>query len=124
MLELTEQEKKLLCLGLDPAAQPGEIQGGAVKFFQSLRKRRVTDDQIESSLTGSNGAAAPPNRSVADWGLTRLPFGKHKGEMFMDIPPMDLRSTYRWINETADKAEKFKDLAFSIDQFLKQTRHV
>jgi hypothetical protein len=49
-----------------------------------------------------------------------MPFGRHKGEMFMDIPPCDLRSTLRWINEAPDRARKFKDLANAIEQFLQQ----
>lgn len=121
-MELTDQERKLLRLGLDPAAQPGEIQGGAVKLFQSLRRRGVTADEFEASLDGVAIPSPPPQKSAPDYGLQRMPFGKHKGELFMDIPPMDLRSTWRWINETPDKAAKFKDLAFAIEQFLKQTR--
>ncbi len=125
MLELTDIEKKLLRLGLDPAAQPGEIQGGATKFFGSLRRRGITADQLQNIFGETNGErfeAEPPKQSVPDYGLQKMPFGRHKGEMFMDIPPMDLRSTFRWINEEPDKAAKFKDLAFAIEQFLKQTR--
>ena len=123
ILELTDTERKLLRLGLDPAAEPGEIQGGAVKFFNSLRRRGITALEFEEGLSEENGDAfAPPKKSVPDYGLQKMPFGRHKGEMFMDIPPMDLRSTFRWINETPDKAAKFKDLAFAIQEFLKQTR--
>ena len=92
-MELTEQEKKLLRLGLDPAAQVGEIQGGAVKFFGSLRRRGVTADQLENIFSEDRSERfeqAPPKQSVPDYGLQRMPFCRHKGELFMDIPPMDL----------------------------------
>jgi hypothetical protein len=126
MLELTDREKNLLRLGLDLGAAVGEIQGGAVKLFQSLRRRGVAADEILSSLTGNDTVEIPvsPAQSMPDYGLTRMPFGRHRGEMFMDIPPMDLRKTLRWMQETADKVDKFKDLIFAVDQFLKQTRHI
>jgi hypothetical protein len=58
--------------------------------------------------------------SKPDHGLNVMPFGKHKGELFMDIPPYDLRSTFRWINDDPGRASKFHELADAIQQFLNQ----
>jgi uncharacterized protein (DUF3820 family) len=49
-----------------------------------------------------------------------MPFGKYRGQMFMDLPPSYLRFIRRWINEAPDRALKFKDLGHAIDEFLKQ----
>jgi uncharacterized protein (DUF3820 family) len=72
-------------------------------------------------LDGSgNGAEPRIQMSRPDYGLTTMPFGQHKGEMFMDIPPNYLRFIRRWINEAPDRAARFRDLADAIKEFLKQ----
>ena len=49
-----------------------------------------------------------------------FPWGKHKGEMFKDIPPHYLLWALDWIAETEDKATKWANLAEQIQGFLDQ----
>lgn len=76
---------------------------------------------IESALEGGNGSEAPvPLFSKPDYGLTVMPWGRHKGQQFMNIAPCHLRSTFRWITEDAGRAQRFSELAEAIRQFLNQ----
>ena len=120
--ELTELERKLLRLALCESAQPGEVLTSGKKLIESWRARGVDGVAVETALIGgSNGAEAARQMSRPDYGLTRMPFGKHKGEMFMDIPPGYLRFIRRWINDAPDRATRFEDLADAIEQFPPQT---
>ena len=120
--ELTELECKLLRLALCESAQPGEVLTSGKKLIESWRARGVDSVAVETALSGgSNGAETAIQMSRPDYGLTRMPFGKHKDEMFMDIPPGYLRYIQRWINDAPDRATRFKDLADAIEQFLQQT---
>ena len=38
--------------------------------------------------------------------------------MFMDIEPSYLRFILRWITEAPDRAQRFKDLAHAVEEFL------
>jgi hypothetical protein len=114
---LSELERQLLRLALCRSAQGGEITTSAMKLIKSWRDRGVESNSIETAFEGS-GAEPPVQLSKPDHGLNVMPFGQHKGEMFMNIPPSDLHSTFRWINEAPARARKFKDLADAIDQFL------
>ena len=117
---LTDRERQFLRLALCSSAQGSEITTSAQKLIESLRNRHVESSTIETALEGGNGAEPPVQLSRPDYGLNIMPFGRHKGEMFMDIPPYDLRSTLRWINGAPDRAARFKDLAQAIEQFLNQ----
>jgi hypothetical protein len=104
-MELTPIELKLLRLVLDKGAAPGEIENCALMLIRSLRKRGVSAQEIEEALAGTDGEQAPPPRmSRPDYGLCRMPFGKTKGQLFMDLPPYDLRSAKRWAMSTPDLA--------------------
>ena len=104
------------------SAQPGEVLTSGKKLIESWRARGIDSVAIETALDGSgNGAEPRIQMSRPDYGLTRMPFGKHKGEIFMDIPPSTSASfgdgsTMRLIVRT-----RFKDLADAIEQFLQQT---
>jgi len=117
--ELTDLGRQLLRPALCSSAQGGEITTSALKLIKSWRDRGVESSSIETAFEGS-AAELPVQLSKPDHGLNMMPFGRHKGELFMDIPPYDLRSTLRWINEAPDRAQRFKDLAQSIEQFLQQ----
>lgn len=117
--ELTDLERQLLRLALCSSAQGGEITTSALKLIKSWRDRGVESSSIETAFEG-NAAEPPVQLSKPDWGLTRMPFGKRRGEMFMNLQPSYLRFMSRWINEAPDRASKFKDLANAIDQFLNQ----
>lgn len=115
----TDKERKLLNLALDAGAQTGEIDNSAVMFFRSLRARGVTPADLEGGDNG-NGAAPPPIYARPDYGLCAMPWGKHKGSLFKDIPPTYLKWALDWINEEPERAEKMKALAESIEGFLSQ----
>ena len=122
VFELTDLERKLLRLALCRSAQLGEITTSAVKFVQSLRDRNVESVLIETVLDGGSNDVEPAIRmSHPDYGLVVMPWGKHKGEMFMDIPPNYLRWARHWILQDEERAQRFQDLAASIEQFLQQT---
>ena len=119
--ELTELEKKLLRLALCSSAQGAEVATSAVKLVQSLRNRAVESATIETALEGHGNGSGPAIRmSRPDWGLVQMPFGKHRGELLMDIPPSYLCFIRRWIADAPDRATRFKDLAEAIEQFLEQ----
>jgi hypothetical protein len=78
----------------------------------------VTSSQIEAARE-SNGAteAIAPVISKPDWGLTRMPWGKHKGELFMDIEPSYLGWAAQ--NSTPDTPGR-QELINAIRNFLSQ----
>ena len=89
---LEDMERKLLRLALSPSAQGGEITTSATKLINALRARGVESSTIENALEGSNDAENMRSRHLqAGLGADRMPWGKHKGELLMDIPPSYLR---------------------------------
>ena len=117
---LTEFERKLLRLALDRAARGAEVTTSAVKLIQSLRNRGVESLAVETALDNDSDSHEI-EISKPDWGLTMVPWGKYRGEMFSDIPPSYLRWARRWILEDEERTERFEDLAEAIEQFLDQT---
>ena len=113
---LTETELKVLRLALDPKAIQGEWESAARKLFALLRKRLATADEL--GLNGSRLPAIPPTQP--DYGLTVMPWGKHKGELFKDMSPAYLKWALDWIEEDPDRAVKMKNLADAIRAFLAQ----
>jgi hypothetical protein len=123
MVELTSIEIKLLRLMLDSGAQPGEVSASSLKLAESLRKRGVSAQDIEESLSESangNGNGAPPKMWKPDYGLCVMPFGRTKGQRFMDIAPYDLRSARRWAMSKPDLEQKFSEFIHDVEEFLKQ----
>jgi hypothetical protein len=109
---LTEQQQKLMRLALDPAAQPGEIANAARMVVEQWRKEGLTLEQI----FGENGQR-PPEYWAPDYGLCTMPFGKHKGKEFKDIPP----SYLRWLShDMRENGTKFPSLLEEIENFLDQ----
>lgn len=118
---LNPREEKMLALAIDPGSQPGEADNAAVAFFRSLRKRSITLEQLKEGLGALNGSGAPPPViSQPDFGTCVFPWGKHKGAMFMDIPPSYLTWAIDWIEEEEERAKKMKSLLENIKSFLKQ----
>jgi hypothetical protein len=119
---LGDMERKLLRLALSPSAQGGEITTSAIKLINTLRARGVESNAIENALEGSGAENAVPVISRPDWGMTALSFGKHKGEMLMDIAPSYLRWVLRWISESPERAASpmLGETAHAIKQFFKQ----
>ena len=121
-VRLEDMERKLLRLALSPSAQGGEITTSAIKLINALRARGVESSAIENALEDSGAENMVPLISRPDWGMTMLSFGKHKGEMLMDISPSYLRWLLRWISESPERAASpmHSETAHAIDQFFKQ----
>jgi hypothetical protein len=118
--ELSDRERKLLRLALCGSAQGAEITTSAQKLIESWRARGVESSAVENALEGNHGAEVAIRMSRPDYGLVVCPFKKHKDEMLMDIPPSYLRWILGWIKEAPDRAARFKDFAYAVEQFLKQ----
>jgi hypothetical protein len=116
---LTSIELKLLRLAMDGEAAPGQISVGATKLIESLRKRGVSAEDIESTLA-TKGVF--PKYTKPDYGLIPCPFKKHKGELALDIDPSYLRFMIDWIRDHDDPklVEKFSQWADDMQSFLNQ----
>src|ERR1700722_12505516 len=106
MVELTPIETKLLRLMLDSPAEHGEVSASALKPTESLRRRSVSAYEIEEAISAvvGNGNGLQPN-----YGLCVMPFGRTKGQRFMDLSPYELRSARRWATHTPELAQKFAE---------------
>ena len=113
---LTDKELKLVRLALDPGAPDGEWNNAAVMFFRCARARSASAEEFNRN--GSTALVVPP--MPPDYGLTIMPWGKHRGELFKDISPSYLKWALGWINEDPDRRVKMKNLADAIAAFLKQ----
>jgi hypothetical protein len=122
MVELSSVELKLLRLVLDPGAQSGEAENARRKLLQSLAKRGLSSHDIVEVLTDPEKAQemAPPKMSKPDYRLCRMPFGKTKGQSFMDFRPDDLRGAIRWAKRTPELAKKFAEFIHDGEAFLNQ----
>ena len=123
MVELRPVERKLLRLVLDPGTLEGEAETARRKLLESLAKRGLSSHDVIEVLSDSDNAvagAAPAKMSKPDYGLCRMPFGRTKGQLFMDIPPYDLRSARRWAMSTPELTQKFAEFIHDVDEFLKQ----
>lgn len=103
--KLSERTLKVMNLALAPSAIEGEWHAAAIRFFFILRKEKVTVESL--GLGKDSGWRPPPGPSCSPppkpekakpapqpearkpW-HTRppktMPFGRHKGEEFPDIP--------------------------------------
>jgi hypothetical protein len=108
---------KLWRLLLDKSAAIGEVQTGAIKLIESLRKRGVEAQDFEQFF-----APEPirPQRLKPDFGLCMMPWGKHKGKIFADISPSDLRSAVDWARSIPGGDVKFRRFIESVNGFFKQ----
>jgi hypothetical protein len=79
--------QKLIRLGLDSVAQPGEVDNCAVKLFASLRRRGTTAEQI---IAGSCQATQRARELSAARGYV-VTFGKYKGKSVGEVPISYLR---------------------------------
>jgi len=118
---LSERERKLLQLGLGIGAYNGEIDNAAVMFFRSLRARGVNAEQIEEA-TGPTSVVSPGDviYTRPDYGLTQMRFGKHKGELFKDIPPAYLGWLLRTKKAQSVIEQRDQELIETIENFLAQ----
>jgi hypothetical protein len=119
---LSPLELKLLCLILNSGTQHGEAEAGRCKLLESLHRHGITaHDIVELIRVGSDSQdQLPAKNSKPDYGLCRMPFGRTKGQLFMDIAPYDLRNARRWAMRTPELQEKFADFIHDAGEFLNQ----
>src|SRR6516165_4571974 len=120
MIELSSVELKLLRLVLDPGAMAGEAETARCKLLESFAKRGLNSHNIIEVLSDADSggvSAPPPKMSKPDYGLCRMPFGRTKGQLFMDIAPYDLRSARRWAMSTPELAQKFAEFIHDVGKF-------
>jgi hypothetical protein len=110
---LTDQEKKILALALDPAAASGEIQNCAVKLIAAWRKRKVVIEDFEPN--GQEPGIEPPG---IDYGAMICPFKAHKGKPLRDCPRSYLSWLLGWMTDAPDKRKKFADLIEAVEHVL------
>jgi hypothetical protein len=122
---LIPRETKLLRLLLNPSAQLGEIAVGLTKLRESLETRGVNwgdfvDTVINTGLAQKDvpDGSLPPEPSKPDYGLCKIPFGKNKGQLFVDTPPYELRNLRRWILSKPETAVRFADVVHDIEAYL------
>jgi len=114
----SDKELKLARLALDPEASQNEWQVAATKFFALLRVRSADwSNEFERTVNGE-ALAIPPTQP--DFGLTFMPWGQYKGQMFKDIPPGWLMAKRDWIRSKPDLIARWANIAEAIDRFLGQ----
>jgi hypothetical protein len=112
---------KLLRLVLDSGAADGEVLNALSKLRDNLREygpnpHELVDALQNAGLALEEEAPLPPGPARPDYGLSKIPFGKSKGQLFMDTPPYELRRLREWCLKT--DATKFRDIIHDIEKFL------
>jgi hypothetical protein len=123
MKPLSSIQAKLLRLVLDSGAADGEALNALSMLRDNLRANGPDPHELVDALENAgfaltDQALLPPARSKPDYGLTVVPFGRNKGQLFMDARPYDLRRLREWCVKT--DAAKFNGLIHDIDAFLNQ----
>jgi hypothetical protein len=125
MIKLSPVEMKLLRLILDTGVQSGEAETSRCKLIASLAKRGLSGHDIVEMIQAASNQnledGLPPKMSKPDYGLCRMPFGRTKGQLFMDIAPYDLRGARRWAMSTPELAQKFAEFIHDAGEFLNQS---
>jgi hypothetical protein len=96
MVKLSPVELKLLTLILDPGAAGGEVEVSRHKLVESLARRGLSGHDIVELIANSSGEGInqnnlAPQKSRPDYGLCQMPFGRNKGQLFIDLSPYELR---------------------------------
>jgi hypothetical protein len=125
MIELSRVELKLLALIFDLSASQAEAEVSRRKLVESLARRGLSGHDIVELITSFNGEGATenilvPKKSKPDYGLCQMPFGRNKGQLFMDLSPYELRSARRWAMSSPELAAKFSEFIRDIGEFLRQ----
>jgi hypothetical protein len=83
----TETEQKLLRLGLNEAAHPGEVDNCGAMLFRSLRRRGASAEQLIASMTQATWAA----RELSAARGRVMTFGQYRNKTVGEVPPRYLR---------------------------------
>jgi hypothetical protein len=118
---LSSLQGKLLRLALDSGAADGESLNALSKLRDSLRANGPDPHELVDALTSAGfalqeEAPLPPASTKPDYGLCRIPFGKNKGQLFMDTAPYELRRLREWCMQT--DVVKFAGIIHDIESFL------
>jgi hypothetical protein len=82
-----EKAEKLLRLGLDPAAHPGEVDNCAIALFRSWRARGIDAERVIMGMVQATRAARD---LMAARGYV-IGFGRFKGKSVAEAPAWYLR---------------------------------
>ena len=118
---LSSLQAKLMRLCLDSGAADGEALNALSKLRENLRANGPDPHELVDALTSAGFALAeeaplPPAPSKPDYGLSKIPFGPNKGQLFMDTRPYELRRLREWCQKT--DAAKFASIIHDIEAFL------
>jgi hypothetical protein len=124
MIELNRVELKLLARIFDLGVGQAETEVSRRKLVESLARRGFSGHDIVELIACSGDGATPnnlpPKKSKPDYGLCQMPFGRSKGQLFMDLSPYELRNARRWAMSSPDLAAKFSEFIHDVDEFLRQ----
>lgn len=110
-----DKELKVARQAIDSGCTENEWQNAAILFFRLLRSRKADFNEFESN---GQMPAIPPTQP--DFGLTFMPWGQYRGQMFRDIPPGWLMAKRDWIRSKPDILARWGNIAEAIDKFLGQ----
>jgi hypothetical protein len=85
-MRLSDQQRKLIMLALDPGASAGEVDNAARAFIKGLRKEYRDGHEFMAAL-GNGGPAVPKPREGTNYGDVMLTFGKHRGKLIKEVDP-------------------------------------
>jgi hypothetical protein len=118
---LSPLQAKLMRLALDSGAADGESLNALSKLRDSLRANGPDPHDLVDALQLAGfalpeEAPLPPTPTKPDYGLCKIPFGKNKGQLFMDSSPYELRRLREWCIQT--DATKFASIIHDVEAFL------
>jgi hypothetical protein len=118
---LSPLQAKLMRLALDSGAADGEALNALAKLRANRKEYGPDPHELVDALQSAGFALEeesplPPATTKPDYGLCRIPFGKNKGQLFMDTSPYELRRLREWCLST--DANKFAGIIHDIEAFL------
>ena len=85
-MKLSDQQRKLIMLALDPGAPLGEVDNAARAFIKGLRKEYKDGHEFIAALGNGAPSALKPLEGV-NYGNVALTFGPHKGKLIKEVDP-------------------------------------
>jgi hypothetical protein len=118
---LSSLQAKLMRLALDSGAADGEALNALSKLRENLKQHGPDPHELVDALQSAGfampeEAPLPPTPVKPNYGLCVIPFGKKKGQLFMDSSPYELRRLREWC--LATDAAKFASIIHDIEMFL------
>jgi hypothetical protein len=118
---LSSLQAKLMRLVLDSGAADGEALNALSKLRQNLKENGPDPHELVDALQTAGFATPeesplPPVPTKPDYGLCKIPFGRNKGQLFMDTSPYELRRLREWCMQT--DATKFASIIHDVEAYL------